>query len=134
LRKLQRKYLEDERGTERAVAAARGRGATEGEIREIWGGSDGPVLRYRVRTAISDYLIAEADRLMIPLPDKDDQKIWENAERYPVLTRQGINEVRTAIRAERKAQMELFVMWMPTVIGIIGALTGLAAVVLGLRK
>jgi len=130
----QRRYLEDEKGTEAAALAAKARGASEEEIEEIWGGSDGPVLRYRVRRAMSDYLITEADRLLIPIPDTADEKIWENAERYPVLTRQGINELRAAIRAERKARVELFVMWMPTVIGLVGALTGLVAVILGLRK
>jgi len=127
----QKQYIEDERRTEAAVAAAKARGCEASEIEEIWGGSDAQVLRYRVRRAMSDYLIAEADRLLIPLPDKEDEKIWENIERYPTLTQQGINEVRAEIRAERKARMELFVMWVPGVVGVLGALIGLASILVG---
>jgi hypothetical protein len=125
-----RQYIEDERRTEAAVAAAKARGAGD-QIDEIWGGSDAPVLRYKVRRAMSDYLIAEADRLLIPLPDKGDEKIWENPERYPTLTKEGINQLRAMIRAERKARMELFVMWVPGVVGVLGALIGLASILVG---
>jgi hypothetical protein len=126
-----KRYIEDERRTEAAVAAAKARGADATEIEEIWGGSDTHVLRYRVRVAMSDYLIAEADRLLIPLPDKEDKNIWEDVERYPTLTRQGINEVRAAIRADRKARMELFVMWLPGVTGVLGTLVALVAILVG---
>jgi hypothetical protein len=83
---------------------------------------------------MSDYLICEADRLLLPLPD-DDEKNWttfdggEGVER--VLTRKGINEIRTAIRGELKARSERFLMLTSGLIGVIGAITGLVSVLVG---
>jgi hypothetical protein len=134
LRRWERRYRADEEGTDRAVREARARGASQAEIDVITGGSSAGVLRYKVRQAMSNYLVSEADRLLIPLPDDDDEKMWTTYEGPDgvehVLTRKGINEVRTAIRTELKGRTERFLMLTSGTIGVIGAITGLVSVVL----
>jgi len=131
LRQLQRACRGDEQATDRAVLAAKARGASQQEIDEITGGSDAPVMRYKVRMALSDYLIAEADRLFVPLPDEGDETMWtvgdDGTTTTRVLTRAGINAVRTAIRAEKKASSERFLMMTAGLVGLIGAATALAS-------
>jgi hypothetical protein len=51
-----------------------------------------------------------------------------------VLSRAGINELRSAIRAEKKARVERFLMWAPGITGILGAAIGLAAILIGKGK
>jgi hypothetical protein len=84
-----------------------------------------------------DYLWNQAARLMIPIPDPRDTDNWEDSEFGPFGRRprkKAINELRAAVRAEKKARMDLLVIWLPSVIGIIGALTGLAAVLVGTAR
>jgi hypothetical protein len=84
------------------------------------------------------YLEWEAARLMIPPIDSSDQSNWEVYD--PSLfgeqrmSTKGLNALRASIRSEKKARMEMFVMWLPSAIGMIGALTGLAAVLIGRGK
>jgi hypothetical protein len=128
--RFERAARADEEGTGKAVEAAKARGASDDEIEEIAGGSDESVLRRKVHEAMSKYLVSKAHRMVIPLPDSQDEKFWsinsDNNER--VLTRAGINELRSAIRGEKKARVELFLMWVPGVVGILGTLIGLASI------
>jgi len=55
--------------------------------------------------------------------------MWDSEQGgFSYLSQLGINKLRADIRAERKARVELFLMWMPRVVGILGALIGLAAI------
>jgi hypothetical protein len=135
--RLQRAIRADEEGTKRAVEDARRRGAAH-EVEEIEGGSDAPVLRYKLRQTMSSYLEAQADRLFIPLPDLKDHNKWtvfDNGRREEhVLSREGIDELRSKIRTERKARAERFLMWSSGIVGILGALIGLASMLVGRGK
>jgi hypothetical protein len=124
--RLERRCRAQEKGTERAIERARARNAPPHEIDEIIGGSSADVLRYKIHEALSDYLILEANRLFIPLPDRDKQV---GGLKY-VLTRDAINELRSAIRAEKKARAERFLMWVPGIVGILGAAIGLASILI----
>jgi hypothetical protein len=125
---LERAVKAAEQGTERAIQRARARNAPE-EIDAIIGGSNQDVLRYKIRVALSEYLVSEAYRLFIPLPDRDNNDLWDITDTDEhVLNRDGINELRSAIRAEKKARAERFLMWMPSIVGILGAAIGLAAI------
>ena len=64
----------------------------------------------------------------------NDDEMWESdgPNRF-FITEHGIDHMRAAIRAERKARVELFLMWMPGVVGILGALIGLVAVLTSKR-
>jgi hypothetical protein len=127
--RLERRARTEREGTEKAVERARARNASSHEIEEIIGGSSEGVLLYKIREALSDYLISEAYRLFIPLPDWDEQTKGGSSDpaKY-VLTRDAINGLRSAIRAEKKARTDRFLIWVPGVVGILGAAIGLASI------
>jgi len=127
--RLDRQYRADEEGTAQAVEKA----TSQQEIDEILGGSDQGVIQRRIDEAHTKYLMSRARRLVVPLPDWNDDRLWsiEANTGEHVLTAAGINELRAAIRAEKKARREAVQSWLPWVgalTGIIGALTGLFAV------
>src|SRR3954468_1186471 len=68
------------------------------------------------------HLRGEANRLILPLPAFGDKTAWENRTDDLYLTIKGINDLRAAIRAEKKQRREAILMWVPA----ISALTGLA--------
>jgi hypothetical protein len=71
-----------------------------------------------------------ANRLMVPLPESKDKKLWEDL--YYIggraLTDKGFWELKKLIRQEKRERREGFVVWLAALTGIVGALTGLAAV------
>lgn len=69
-----------------------------------------------------------ANRLMVPLPDRKDKELWEEQHysRGRVLTSKGIWELKKLIRQEKCEGREVLAAWT----GIIGAITGLVAVLL----
>lgn len=70
--------------------------------------------------------------MLLPQPDLKDEVMWEKeAPNRVCLTERGINHMRALVRAERKAQAELLLMWVPGVVGTLGALIGLAAILSG---
>ncbi|MBI5453613.1 MAG: hypothetical protein HY956_03195 [Deltaproteobacteria bacterium] len=79
------------------------------------------------------FLINKAERMSIPTPpitDKDD--LWESSNytgRW-FLTTKGIAKVRQLIRQEQKVRLEIASHWAGIIIGIIGAITGLIAVIM----
>lgn len=82
----------------------------------------------------SDYVRNLAHKLIIPVPSLGDNLMWDKlGDNLHCLSEHGINKLRADIRAERKARVELFLMWMPGVVGILGALIGLAAILVGRR-
>jgi hypothetical protein len=84
-----------------------------------------------IRKLHSRYLCVQAARLIVPRPDMEDETMWqEEGPKQTHLTELGVNHMRTAIRAERKARLEMFLMWVPGVVGILGAAIGLASILM----
>jgi hypothetical protein len=84
---------------------------------------------YRLYTR---HLFAEARRLVIASTEWHASKYWEQSPLgYRHLTREGISELRAAIRTEKKAAREAALQWLPGVTGILGTLIGLAAIIIG---
>lgn len=114
------------------VDEAKKKGASADEISDIWemAGKEDYFYDEDVYRAHTDYLMTEAHRLIIPTPDYWDNKDrWEDRQigtRY--LTKKAINELRSAIRAEKKARAERFLIWIPGVVGILGTLIGLVSI------
>jgi hypothetical protein len=131
--RLERAYAAEEKGTEKAVERAKARGAF-GEIEGILGGNHSFIHRRKIREAQSDYLLSEADRLIVPVPDWNNPEMWDDDGERRHLSREGLKQLRSDIRAEKKARAERLLIWVPAVVGIIGALTGLAAIVIGTSK
>lgn len=72
-----------------------------------------------------------ANRLMVPLPDYNDKESWEHRhyDRGRVLTSKGFWDLKKLIRQEKRERREGFIIWIAALTGIIGACTGLAAVI-----
>ena len=81
----------------------------------------------------TDYLIGKATRRFVPIPSHETDGMWDKcnaiSNRY-VLTKLGISELRSSLRKEQKEQVELVVMILAILTGIIGAVTGLMAVIM----
>jgi hypothetical protein len=71
-----------------------------------------------------------ANRLMVPLPESKDKELWQNLHCIGgrALTDKGFWELKKLIRQEKRERREGFVVWLAALTGIIGTLTGLAAV------
>jgi hypothetical protein len=118
------------------IAAAKKRGEKHDKIYEIeslahheYTTFDEEITRLHTR-----HLMTEAHRLIIPTPAWDDKESWEENEYGPrALTRKGLNDLRAAVRAEKKVRRETILMWVPVftaATGLAGALIGLAALLL----
>lgn len=71
-----------------------------------------------------------ASRLMVPLPESKDKELWKDLHyaQGRALTDKGFWELKKLIRQEKRERREGFVIWLAALTGIIGATTGLAAV------
>ena len=131
LRKLERDQRAEEKGYDAKIAEAKKRGAKGDEIADI--NQEGMSFYFHYQDEIqrlhSDYLISQARRMFIPVPSLQDKTVWEqdSADRV-YLNEAGINQLRATIRAEKKARAEFVLMWVPGLVGILGALIGLASV------
>ncbi|HEY1719482.1 MAG TPA: hypothetical protein VGH42_14475 [Verrucomicrobiae bacterium] len=84
-----------------------------------------------INLMISDYWISKVQRLGIFTPWSEDRTIWNETNSIPdrrVLPQKGVSEIRSQIRAERKAQMEMWLPWITVLTGLVGALIGLLTV------
>lgn len=80
----------------------------------------------------TDNLIRKVRRHFVPIPSRKTDGMWEQciaSNRY-VLTDQGISKLRSALRKELNERYEIILKFSALLIGIIGALTGLVAVIL----
>lgn len=81
---------------------------------------------------IHRYYRRQADRLMVPVPPfKAEGGAWEESEKDGSyhLTQEALHDLRSAIRAEKKARREGWMVWLAAFIGLIGALSGLIAII-----
>jgi hypothetical protein len=118
------------------IKAAKERQATDEEIDNLDMESGHVSFHFEeeIQKLHSGYLLRQAYRLIIPTPQYGKNEMWDMNEAHDsYLSKLGIAKLRADIRAERKARIELFLMWMPGVVGILGALIGLAAVLVGKR-
>ena len=71
-----------------------------------------------------------ANRLMVPMPESKDKELWKDLHYVQgrALTDKGFWELKKFIRQERRERRDGFLVWLAALIGVIGAITGLAAV------
>lgn len=80
---------------------------------------------------VTDYLVTEARQNFVPIPSREDKECWEQCQRISerhVLSSTGISKLRSVLRAEAKEKKELFLKVLAAVTGVLGAITGLVAV------
>ena len=80
----------------------------------------------------SSYLVLEAERLLLPLPEFNQEGgAWEQSRpgRYR-LNDYGRTMMLGAIRKERKERREQWHPWLTSLTGLVGALIGLLALIL----
>lgn len=132
LYKLKREYRGVQRKNDAELARAKAAGKTGDDLYVIESDAAGDFFYFQdeVRRAHSRHLIQEAQRLLVPSPDSNDANLWDKEGNRVWLTEKGINHMRAAVRAEKKARAELLLMWIPGIVGVLGALIGLASVLM----
>lgn len=87
----------------------------------------------KIAILFTNYLTLQARRNFVPIPSHDVDGLWNQCrltDNRNVLTNKGINELKTLLRLERKGRVELFLMISAALTGIIGAISGLIAVIM----
>lgn len=93
-----------------------------------------------ISVLMTQRLLSIAQKLLLPLPPKPtpaegdviiENDIWRqsNFSGKWYLRTKGVVEVRKLIRQEKKERLELITPWVAIIFGIIGAITGLIAVI-----
>lgn len=85
----------------------------------------------KIKRLKTQYLISIADKLSLPTPPiTEKEERWEESgfSGRHVLTNKGITELRSLIRQEKRERYELMFRWVSILIGLIGAIIGLVAV------
>jgi hypothetical protein len=90
------------------------------------------IIEEEIKSILSRKWIQKAEKLMLPIPDYDDDECWEKGvyTQSRFLKAKGITKIRNLVREENSAQRKGILDWVIPIIGIIGAVTGLLAVVL----
>jgi hypothetical protein len=80
-----------------------------------------------IRTVTSGRLLSLAEKYMLPFPKSSLWEMGDRTGKYS-LKQEAMQELRSAIRREERERSESLLRWTPLWIGLIGALTGLVAV------
>jgi hypothetical protein len=138
LLKLQTKQKKDERFYKGLIKEATQEGQDKDEIEALHAEASGSYwdTQEEIRMLTQRHLLATATKLMVPIPDmkKEDDAVWEHRLGRYALTDQGIAHFKTAIRAERKQRTDVYMPWVFALTGLIGAMIGLLAIILGLTR
>jgi hypothetical protein len=89
----------------------------------------GPV-HEEIEQQLSMQLVAQAERYDVPVPEfVDDGGPWKEPEysSHYFLNEAARGELRSAIRKEKKERSEILRTWLTVVLSVIGAVTGIAA-------
>ncbi len=84
-------------------------------------------------------LMRKARRLYVPVPryTKENADLWEQSAAIygkTLLTDKGIRQMLDDIRKEKMARRDRLLAWIAPLTGVIGALTGLVAVILSFLR
>lgn len=122
--RLYRRYEKD-------IKEARKRKKSDEEIESIYDNErfGAELIDDAIAQLLTRYYSRQATKNFLPRPPRDS---WEESsitgDRY--LTREAIRDLRIALRQERKERSENLRLWLAGLTGLVGALTGLAALLL----
>jgi hypothetical protein len=134
--KLNRKRKKEVSIVSKLAAEARKTGGDR-KAQEVWQSEsfDIDMIDDEILALRSRYLISKAFKRFLPTPGVSEKDgMWEHSNftgKYH-LTEEGIREVHGMIRKDTKEIMELLSYWSPWIgllIGLIGAITGLVAII-----
>ena len=90
---------------------------------------DRTLAEHRIYRLVSDHYYEKAFQYGVPVPSGEEH--WEESEAYPGashLNRKGLSQLRASIHEEQKRRLEHFSVWVAGLTGLVGAATGLIAV------
>jgi hypothetical protein len=129
-----------ERAWRRAFGKAQAGGVDQAEMQRLSDSrmTEDQMLWEEYHALYTRQLEREAFRLRVPVPprpwgtESQEDENWSRGHYLGewILKTEGIKKVRTEIRAERRARAEQLVQWATLLIGLVGAATGLMAVIL----
>jgi len=122
------------RAHKEADQKARAKGAAGDELQELGHKfhTEHRLAEDEIIRLTSAYYVRLANRMLIPVPEfKTEGGAWMESRETGLyhLTPKALHELRATIRAERKARREEWTIWLALVIGAIGALSGLIAII-----
>ena len=85
-----------------------------------------------IAVLITQYFRHKAEKKFLPVPPINDKDgFWEQGQYTGkwYLTKKGITELQSLIRKDGKEKREMFSYWISILFGLIGAITGLIAVI-----
>ena len=88
-------------------------------------------VEHKIYRLTSDFYWEQAFKSGVPIPS--GAGVWENNEAYPGtqhLSRKAISEIQEAIHTKKSRRHEVATKWMLTATGLVGAITGLASVLI----
>ena len=90
---------------------------------------DRTLAEHRIYRLVSDHHYEKAFQYGVPVPSGEEY--WEDSEAYPGtshLNRKGLSQLRASVHEEQKRRLEHFSVWIAGLTGLVGAATGLIAV------
>ena len=87
----------------------------------------------QIHRLVTNRLWEQAKKAMIPIPKQKDEGMWEETETRPGsyhLSVEGINVLRAALRKENRERWDVAVKLIVLLTGLVGAVTGLLAIIL----
>ncbi|RJO62817.1 MAG: hypothetical protein C4542_01845 [Dehalococcoidia bacterium] len=135
LRRLNRQIESNSRDYKIAIGKAESKNTSKDEKEKLI--HEFAEKRYELETEImffvTEQLIRKARSLLLPMPDSGEGGMWEKVNSRSYLTEAGIAKVRSTIREEEAARRKIILDWVSVgavITGIIGAATGLLAIIL----
>jgi hypothetical protein len=106
----------------------------EAKAREVYQieGLDFEMIDDEILDLVSRYLVNKANKRVLPVPPLSEKDgLWErsNFTGRHHLTDKGITEIRKMIRRDTKESLDIFSPYIGILFGLIGAVTGLIAVI-----
>jgi len=132
LRKLFNKRAKVKKLYEKDRKKAAKDGKPYAEIESIWSLESFEVheIDEEIKVLVTTHLNT-ANRLLVPIPDIKNETMWMklDTDSQMALTPIGISELRSTIRKEKQEKKVNLSFWLTALIGLIGAITGLIAII-----
>jgi hypothetical protein len=137
LNSVYKKIAQERKHYDKLIAEAKKRGPKKDEIPMLEAEFFAVYDEYKedIGTLVTQRLLRKARKLMLPIPELGDENLWERCQfsNRSNLTEKGIAELRATIRREQKETREMYLPWVAAFTGLVGAITGLLAIILKLK-